>query len=150
MENIDFKRSLIDHCVDIIRKKAVNVENEMTETQQQVNEYGPPKDRYDAFRTKMMRQKDMLGQQLDILLNDIKALQTIDIKKVKNSVEQGSVVITEKQNIFISVGLGKVDFKGKTFFVISTKVPFYTAIKGLKKGDIFEFRGQKDKIAEVY
>jgi hypothetical protein len=150
MENIDFKRSLIDHCVDIIRKKAVNVENEMTETQQQVNDYGAPKDRYDAFRTKMMRQKDMLGQQLKILLDDIMVLQTIDTKKAKTQVEQGTVVITEKQRLFISVGLGKVELEGNNFFVISTKVPFYIAIKGLKKGDLFEFRGQKDKIVEVY
>jgi hypothetical protein len=150
MENLELKRSLIDHCVDLIRKKALDVENEMTETQQQVNDYGAPKDRYDAFRTKMMRQKDMLGQQLEILLNDIMVLQTIDTKKVKNAVEQGTVVITEKQNMFISVGLGKVDFEGKTFFVISTKVPFYIAIKGLKNGDTYEFRGVKDKIVEVY
>ena len=150
MENIDFKKLLIEHCTDIIRKKALNVENEMTETQQQVNDYGAPKDRYDAFRTKMMRQKDMLGQQLEILLNDIMVLQTIDTKKVKNAVEQGTVVITEKQKMFISVGLGKVDLEGKTFFVISTKVPFYIAIKGLKSGDTFEFRGVKDKIIEVF
>jgi hypothetical protein len=150
MENIDFKKLLIEHCTDIIRKKALNVENEMTETQQQVNDYGAPKDRYDAFRTKMMRQKDMLGQQLEILLNDIMVLQTIDTKKVKNAVEQGTVVITEKQKMFISVGLGKVDLEGKTFFVISTKVPFYVAIKGLKNGDTFDFRGVKDKIIEVF
>ena len=150
MENIDFKKLLIEHCTDIIRKKALNVENEMAETQQQVNDYGAPKDRYDAFRTKMMRQKDMLGQQLEILLNDIMVLQTIDTKKIKNAVEQGTVVITEKQKMFISVGLGKVDLEGKTFFVISTKVPFYVAIKGLKKGDSFEFRGVKDKIIEVF
>lgn len=150
MENIDFKRLLIEHCVDIIRKKAIGVENEMTEAQQQVNDYGAPKDRYDAFRTKLMRQKDMLGQQLEILLHDIQFLQMIDCNKVRNIVEHGTVVITEKQNLFLSVSLGRIDFEGKSFFVLSTKVPFYESIKGLKKGDAFEFRGQKDSIVDVF
>jgi len=150
MDKIEFKKNLITVCIEHLMKSAVNVENEMVDTQKQANDYGAPKDRYDAFRTKMMRQKDMLGQQLEILLKDIKILQSLNPSENKQKVEFGSIVFTEKQNLFISVSIGKTIFEDKTFFVISPNVPFYQAIRNLKIGDSFTFRNIKDKILEIY
>lgn len=39
----------------------------MDEAQQQSNDYGQNKDRYDSFRTKILRQRDMYAKQYQVL-----------------------------------------------------------------------------------
>jgi len=71
MENpLDFKKKLFTHCLQIHSKKIEDLKHLIDETQQLANEYGPPKDRYDSFRTQLLRKKDMYSQQLAILLNE--------------------------------------------------------------------------------
>jgi len=62
----------------------------------------------------------------------------------------GSAVITDKQKLFISIGLGKFDYDGDTWYAISPRVPLYEAMKGKKAGDTFEFNGQKSTIKDVF
>jgi hypothetical protein len=58
-------------------------------------------------------------------------------------------VITDKQKIFVCIGLGKFSFEKEDYFVISAGVPFYKAMENLKKGDQFTFRDQLFTIKEI-
>jgi hypothetical protein len=66
------------------------------------------------------------------------------------SVAYGTVVFTDSQKLFISTGIGKLIVDKDEFFVISPSVPLFQVIRNLKKGSIFDFRGKKDKIKEVF
>jgi len=58
-------------------------------------------------------------------------------------------VITDKQKLFVSVSLGKIELGNELFYAISTHVPIYKELINRKKGDKFEFNGNKFEILEI-
>ena len=83
----------------------MQLEQEITDAQKQANEYGQPKDRYDAYRTKLMRQIELYARQLDKAKIVLDTLHKIPIEREIKTVEFGALVITNKQNLFISAGV---------------------------------------------
>ena len=146
---MNIKEKLLAKCKQIQLESIRNLKSTMDEAQKSANEYGAPKDRYDAYRTQMMRKRDMIAQQLQKANEQFELLDRIDTKKKFNNVEFGALVITNKQKLLVSVSLGKVEFEGEEYFVISPAVPFYQAMVGKVAGDEFEFRGNRMRVLEV-
>ena len=149
MEGTGKKENFILACIKHQEDAAKNAQLLMEEAQQAANDYGAPKDRYDSFRTKQMRTGDMYASQLDNALQNVRTLQLIDANKKSNRVEFGSIVTTDKQTMFVSVSLGKLECAGEEFYAISVKVPIYVAMKDKKEGDVFVCNGIKHKIISI-
>ena len=56
MELPEIKARLLAKCINQQSEVIRQLQQEIDEAQKQANDYGQPKDRYDAFRTKLMRQ----------------------------------------------------------------------------------------------
>jgi transcription elongation GreA/GreB family factor len=149
MENTDIKPILVEACRKKLTESTNNLSAAMDDLQQQSNDYGAPKDRYDSFRTQLLRKRDMLAQQLQKELNELKVLDKIDSRKTVGTVQFGAIVFTEEQNYFVAAGLGRIEAEGVIYFAISAQVPVYQALAGKKKGDSIEFRGRKISIMEI-
>jgi len=147
MENI--KASILQKCIDQQLHTVNQLQNEIEEAQRQANDYGQPKDRYDAFRTKLMRQIELYAKQLDKAKQVIVTLQKIDPQKELSKVEFGAVIITNKQRLFVSAGLGKIDLNNETWFAISPNVPIYNALRGKQVGDKISFNGLAINIESI-
>lgn len=149
MDKAGLKAALVDIC----RKKLLGsinaLEEAMKDTQQQANDYGPPKDRYDAFRSQLLRKRDMLAEQLSKEMNELKILEKIDTRKPMDTVGFGALVLTPDQNYFIAVGLGKISLDNVDYYAISPVVPLSQQISGKKRGDKIEFRGKQIIIEDV-
>jgi len=71
--------------------------------------------------------------------------------------DHGAIVITDRQNFFLSIGAGKflVPFRSaeavpqQTFFAISAQTPVYMALKGRAVGDTIIFNGVTQTIKEI-
>jgi len=150
MDKLEFKKELIKVCLDYQNKSAENLLAVMRDAQQGANDYGQPKDRYDSYRIQLLRKRDMYGNQLKKVNYEINILERIEISRKNDTVSFGAVVITDAQKLFIAIGIGKINVQGETFYSISTLVPFYQAMAGLKQGDTFTFRGNEIKIIELY
>ena len=150
MEMEELKRKLTEKCIEHQQEVINKLQSEIEDAQQQANEYGQPKDRYDAYRTKLMRQIELYAKQLDKAKIVFDTLQKIPLEKEINSVEFGAIVITNKQNLYISAGLGKVTFDGKEFYAISPQVPIFKAFNGKQKGDKVLFNGNSFIIKDVF
>ncbi|MCD4681279.1 MAG: hypothetical protein K8S00_12915 [Bacteroidales bacterium] len=150
MDKLEFKKKLIRVCLTIQNKSVENLTSVMRDAQQSANDYGQPKDRYDSYRVQLLRKCDMFGSQLKKVYDEIKVLEKIEVSRTNNTVSFGAVVITDAQKIFVSIGIGKIDFQGEAFYAISTLVPFYKAMVGLKQGDVFDFRGKDITILELF
>lgn len=144
------KKKIFDSCYNQQLEKITNIENAMSEAQTSANEDEQPKDMYDASRIMMLGKRDMYVQQLQFEMLQLETLHKIDLTVNHKTVEFGAVVVTEMQNVFISVGLGKFIVEGEPFYAISPKVPFFQAMRGMKKGDEFVFRGKKIRIKDVF
>jgi hypothetical protein len=149
MKNAELKKLLIEECIRRHRATAEIYKASMEEAQQSANEYGNPEDWFDSYKSDLLNKRDLLSRQLSKVLDEIQILENIDTTKTHHQVSFGSIVKTNDINMFISVGLGKVEVGKESFFVISPSVPIYSAIRDKKKGESYEFRGKKCLITDI-
>jgi len=145
----EFKYQILQECVKIQEGKIKIVHDAMNEHQLMANEYGPPRDRYDSFRSQLLRKRDLFASQYQKALDELKILTKINISNDSKTVEFGSLVITSSQNLFIATGLGKINVNGHEVYVISTKVPVYMALEGLSEKNTFHINNNEFVINQV-
>ncbi len=150
MDNKKFKKQIYDKCIEIHLKKIKHLESEMEEAQKSANEYGRQSDVFDSHKMQLIAKRDMYAQQLKKEMEMLETLHKIDLTINHETATFGSVIITDMQKVFISISLGKISIENDTYYAISLQVPFFLALKGLKKGDVFDFRGRKMKILDIF
>lgn len=148
MSSIKYK--VLDECKRLQNQSVESIEAAMEDLQTQANEYGAPRDRYDAFRSQLLRKRDLFAKQLQNTLDTLEVLNRINPKLATKKVEFGAVVITDKLNLFVSIGIGKFKVDKKEYFAVSTKVPVFKAIEGLVKGDTYFLNGKEYRIKDIF
>jgi len=131
-------------------EKIRHLESAMQEAENTANEYEHTGDDSDSHKMELIGNRDMYAKQLQAEMDLLETITKIDLNVDRDVVEFGSVVVTDMQKVFIAIGLGKITLENDTYYAISLQVPFYLAMKGLKKGDTFDFRGRKVKILDVF
>jgi len=149
-KKLDFKKQLYNHCMKILEESAETARQQMNEVQEDANEAEQEHDVFDGSRSELLRKRDIYAEQLQKAVDEIQILKKVTLEKLSGQVEFGAVVITNKQKMFIALGLGKVKMDGETYYVISKDVPIYKAMEGLKKGDEFEFNNMKFSIKDLF
>lgn len=149
MNSVELKHALLDYCKAHISDTIEHLKKEMDDCQQQANEYGQPKDRYDAFRSQLWRKRENLGGQLVKAAEELAVISQINIEQVKKCVEFGALVITDKQKLFVACSLGKIELDGQVIYAVSPAVPIIQSLKGKKAGETAFFNG-KIEIKEIY
>ncbi len=144
------RNKVICSCIQQQEHIASIAKQEMDSAQQQSNDYGANVDRYDAYRTKMMRSRDMYAKQLSNALAGIRYLQELLKEPPHDVVEHGACVSTDCQHFLLAIGAGKFMVGNEVWFAISAQTPIYVALKGKKVGDTIVFNGQRQTIKEIY
>jgi len=150
MNRLEFKKALIEKCLLILKENFKAAASEMNEAQQAANEAGPPKDRYDPFRSQMLRRRNMFAEQCQKILDENEMLNKINKNKTNEKVTFGSIVITSGHKLFFAIPLGKVDLNGEIFFVASLQTPLFEAMRNKTVGDVFEINLNKFRIIDVF
>ena len=144
----NIKEQLYLECQKILKSTIDLAQEAVTEAQQDAQDY-QSNDALDGYKSQTLSRRDIFAEQLKNTVEDYTILGRLDITVKNKTVGFGSLVITDKQKIFIAIGLGKVILNDEDYFVISPKVPIYTILKGLKVGDTFTFNGKKGTIKEI-
>ncbi len=143
------RQQVICSCIEQQEHIASIAKQEMDSAQQQSNDYGANVDRYDSYRTKMLRSRDMYARQYSNALAGIRCLQDLLKQPPHDVVDHGSVVVTDRQKFLLSIGAGKFSVGNEVWFAISAQTPVYVALKGRRVGDSFIINGQTQTIKEV-
>jgi len=144
------KQKLLEQCRQTQMKMVESAKTAMNEAHHALEEYGANKDRYDSFRDQLMSRRDMFAGQYQKALSDVNILEKIDCTGLKDKVEFGAIVISNISKFIIAISSGKIECEGEIFYAISPAVPLYKAMQDLKKGDSFEFNGQRQTIKELF
>ncbi len=150
MDNTLLRKHLYNICLELHLDKIRHLESAMEEAEKMALEYEQSGDDADSHKMELIGSRDMYAKQLQTEMDLLETLNKVDSTLDHRIVEFGSVVITDMQKVFISIGLGKVNVENDTFYAISLQVPFYQAMKGLRKGDTFDFRGRQVKIIDLF
>ena len=152
------RHQVIDACIAQQQHIANIAKQEMDSAQQQSNDYGANVDRYDSYRTKMMRSRDMYAKQLSNANASIRVLRELLQQPPHCIVEHGAIVETDKQRFFLSIGAGKFMVPHHAaprqtqdiYFAISAQTPIYLALNGRHVGDTIVFNGQQQTIKAIF
>ncbi len=150
MTHEEKRNKVICSCIEQQEHIATIAKQEMDSAQQQSNDYGANVDRYDSYRTKMMRSRDMYARQYSNAQTGVRYLQDLLKLPPFDVVEHGACVVTDRQNFLLSIGAGKFMVGNQVWFAISAQTPIYAALKGKKVGDEIVFNGQRQTIKEIF
>ena len=150
MERTERRSQVINACIAHQEHIAAVAKQEMDSAQQQSNDYGANVDRYDSYRTKMMRSRDMYARQYSNAQTGVRYLQDLLKLPPFDTVEHGACVITDRQKFFLSIGAGKFMVGSEMWFAISAQTPIYLALKGKRVGDTIVFNGQSQTIKQIF
>jgi transcription elongation GreA/GreB family factor len=101
-------------------------------------------DKFETGREMMQREMDKLSALIDTTENSLKKLQSLPAAPAA-IVCEGSLVETDQENYFISIGFGKID----DVYAISVESPLGALLKGKKIGESVEMRGKKITIKYI-
>lgn len=150
MTHEEKRNKVICSCIEQQEHIATIAKQEMDSAQQQSNDYGANVDRYDSYRTKMMRSRDMYARQYSNAQTGVRYLQDLLKLPPFDVVEHGACVVTDRQNFLLSIRAGKFMVGNQVWFAISAQTPIYAALKGKKVGDEIVFNGQRQTIKEIF
>ncbi len=147
---LEIRTKLIDLCRQSQTKTVESSKTAMNEAQLALGEYGPNKDRYDSFRDQLISRRDLFAGQYQKALAELNVLDKIEVKETRYTVEFGAIVVSDICKLFIAISAGKLELEGQLYHAISPAVPLYKAMEGLKKGEGFEFNGNKQTIKDLF
>jgi len=150
MDKKELKKKIVAACLEIQHTTAQRATAEMEEAYHNATEYGTPEDWFDTYKADMLNKRNIFSKQLQKIQEDIRIVERIDTTIIHEKAVFGSVIITDNQKLFIAVGIGKIIVNKEEYYSISPSVPLFQAMKGLKAGDTFEFRGSKQKIIDIF
>ena len=147
---MELKKKIYNTCLAILEENAETARQTMNQIQQDANEAEQEHDVFDGSRSELLRERDIYAEQLQKAVDEIQILKKVSFESLVDQVEFGAVVITNRQKMFIVLGLGKVEVDGDTYFVISKDVPIYKAMEGFKAGDRFTFNEMEFEIKDIF
>ncbi|WP_276370789.1 hypothetical protein [Chryseolinea sp. H1M3-3] len=131
----DFRRSI----KDMLSSETVVNEEEIDLSQQE-------------FNTALVQNSNSIAEQLTFANEEMKILYDMapTIGNIHNTVQLGSVVVTDKDIFFVSVSIERFKVDGLTIFGLSTQAPIYQAMEGKKKGESFSFKDEVYNIVDLF
>lgn len=150
VDKLTYKKKILEACLTEQTRLEEHNREIMKEAQETANESEQTQDLYDSYRTQLLQKRDMFAKQLRKIIEERIVLERIDPGDLHDAVQFGSVVITNKQKMFVSIGMGKFSLDGQEFIAISPLVPIYKAMEGKKKGDKFRCNNNEFTILDVF
>lgn len=102
-------------------------------------------DKFETGREMMQREMDKLSALVDNTLNSIAKLDRLADLPASKVISEGSLVETDQETYFISIGYGKLD----SIYAISIESPLGLELKGKRVGDRIEMRGRHITIKSI-
>ncbi|GAB3560137.1 GreA/GreB family elongation factor [Spirosoma fluminis] len=145
------KASLFALCESYVEQRINTAKEAMEAAQESANteEKSSAGDKYETGRAMAQLERDRHAQLLAEAMKLGQELGRINVDKVYESVQPGSLVITNRGQFFISISAGKLTLNNVLYFAISPASPIGTALTGKKAGDTVTFNNLSYQIAKV-
>jgi transcription elongation GreA/GreB family factor len=131
------KSRLLNHCIDFIEEKRQTLQSEYKIYQDSAaNETkSTAGDKHDTSKSMMQLEQEKLGQQLKIVLQQKKTLESIDVNRECKCVEFGCVVETNSGNFFLAISVKEILLDDQLYVPVSIQSPLAKALNNKTVGD---------------
>jgi hypothetical protein len=104
--------------------------------------------KYDSIREEIQSEIYHLDKQMFTLKNMQREMHRV-LNTTSETINLGSLVITNKARFYISVSLGEFFYEGDRFYAISEESPMAQMMKGKKVGAEFTLNNIHQRIEEI-
>ena len=109
---------------------------------------GSAGDKHETARAMIHLEQEKLGFQYQQVFKQFKMLSQCDVYK-QATIQSGSLILTDKALIYISVALGKIHFKNQLVYVISPVSPLAQVFLNANATQTLSFQGTPYVVLEI-
>lgn len=106
-------------------------------------------DKYETGRAMAQLERDRHAQLLAEAQKIERELTQLNVDKTYETVQPGSLVVTNRGLFFISIGAGKLTVDGVDYFAVSAASPIASALVGRKAKETITFNKMVYQVMEV-
>jgi transcription elongation GreA/GreB family factor len=106
-------------------------------------------DKYETGRAMAQLERDKAAMQVEENKKMLTILNQIGHHSSTETVTLGSIVVTDRNNFYVSIGAGKLEIGRESYVAISTQSPIGQLLLHKCAGEFFSFNNQKQTIISV-
>jgi transcription elongation GreA/GreB family factor len=144
--NTTLKSQLHQHCLAMAQEQVDNLNAIMAELKDALGSESKSTagDKHETGRAMIQLEQERAGHQLAQAEQLLLSLQSINVLlPAAETIQLGSLAITNKGSFYISVGLGKITMDGELFYAVSPTAPIAVALLGKRVGEGTMFNSQQ-------
>jgi len=151
MTSDSIKQQLYAQCEHYVQQRIETAKLAMEDAQESANSESKSSagDKYETGRAMAQLERDRHAQLLAQARTMAQELARLNVAKAYETVQPGSLVITNRGAFFISISAGKISVAGKDYFAVSPASPIATALSGHKTGGVVTFNNAAYQIVAV-
>ncbi|MFA6946004.1 MAG: 3-oxoacyl-ACP synthase [Pedobacter sp.] len=148
---IGIKEELYKQCIQYVQDCISTAQQAINDAIESANDdtKSSAGDKYETGREMMQQEIDRNRKQLEEAQRLKLTLDQIDPLKITETVQNGSLVITNLGKFYISISRGQIQVEGSNFFAISAVSPIGAKLMRQKIGYEFDFNGKAFRIADI-
>jgi transcription elongation GreA/GreB family factor len=152
MKSENLKESILTHLNELVEKRieAANQEIQSIYDSKANETKSSAGDKYETGMAMLQIEEQKLAVQLAKAKEFKQVLSRIDYSNSSDSVQLGSLVVTNQGLFYFSIAIGKMQVDKTEIFVLSMGSPLGQALKGQKLGYKANFNGNTIEIVNVY
>ena len=148
--SLNYKLELQAYCVSIVKKKCDLLKKQILAHKQDLETASKSSagDKHETARAMIHLEQEKLGFQYQQVFKQFKMLSQCDVYK-QATIQSGSLILTDKALIYISVALGKIHFKNQLVYVISPVSPLAQVFLNANATQTLSFQGTPYVVLEI-
>ena len=145
------KEQLWLRCKQIVEQRLATAQQAMDAAQESANqeEKSSAGDKYETGRAMAQLERDKAAMQVEENKKMLTILNQIGHHSSTETVTLGSIVVTDRNNFYVSIGAGKLEIGRESYVAISTQSPIGQLLLHKCAGEFFSFNNQKQTIISV-
>jgi len=149
-ERLKRKYKVFETLLDIKKKRFARLSDFQEDQLESINDADMDQNSIVENQTEeMIREVRNENETLDHLKQEINKLEDYKSFRDKEEVGPGTVVLTDKINLVVSVPQRTFEVDGNKYTGVSTSSPIYQALEGKSAGEKVDFNGQTFEVTEV-
>ena len=151
VNGLEIKQQLYKQCKEAIEQRIANAEALIADAREAARNETKSSagDKYETAREMIQQDIDINNARIAEARAELLQLQQVDVARAYDTVQPGSIVVTNKGNYFIAVSCGKMQLDDAVYMCISPRAPIALVMKGSKVGDSFMFNNAKYTIGDI-
>lgn len=138
-------------CVAYVEQRIDTLNSAMADVKEAADEEtkNSAGDKYETGRAMIQLEMEKHAAQLAEATKLQKTLKDLDLEENTTVVQPGSVVFTNHETFYISIGAGALTVDGVRYFAVSPSSPIGMKLLGCKPGDQFELNKREFQIKSI-